>query len=61
MTIVTVAAYSVVQVDTVTRINAFWNPERSTAPTWLSCAVVVIGGWTRVAWGVECGVNWAVG
>ena len=53
MTIVTVAAYSVVHVDTVTRINAFWSPESSTAPAWLSCAVVVIGGWTRVDAAVE--------
>ena len=41
---VAVSAYSIVQVDTVTRISALWSPV-SSAPARLSRVVVVIGAW----------------
>ena len=41
---VAVSAYSIVQVDTVTRMSAFWSPD-SSASARLSRVVVVIDGW----------------
>ena len=45
--IVAVRAYSIVQVDTVTRINAFWSPE-SSASARLWRVAVVIDAWERL-------------